>query len=151
MFVLDPHYKLLQFSTFLRVHLPVRVHSGHARRHGQRSLEMWTVERVDFTQERDCHYLNSWSVDRWTVCRSWLVLMSQLNIVVFGIFATFSVARAVGRTNSCTDSPSNRVYASLATRMFPLPWTKTVFFFCFLTIAPLLIVQNVAPRFLLLV
>ena len=40
-------------------------------------------------------------------------------------------ARAVGRAwtgNSRTDSPSNRFYASLATRMFPLPWIKTVFF-----------------------
>ena len=40
-------------------------------------------------------------------------------------------ARAVGPAwtrNSRTDSPSNRFYASLATRMFPLPWIKTVFF-----------------------
>ena len=39
-------------------------------------------------------------------------------------------ARAVGRAwtgNSRTDSPSNHFYASLATRMFPLPWIKTVF------------------------
>ena len=39
-------------------------------------------------------------------------------------------ARAVGRAwtgNSRTDRPSNRFYASLATRMFPLPWIKTVF------------------------
>ena len=63
-------------------------------------------------------------------------------------------ARAVGRAwtgNSRTDSPSNRFYASLATRMFPLPWIKTVFFFCILTIAPLLIVENVAPLFILLI
>ena len=43
-------------------------------------------------------------------------------------------ARAVGRAwtgNSRTDSPSNRFYASLATRMFPLPWIKTVFFSAF--------------------
>ena len=41
-------------------------------------------------------------------------------------------ARAVGSAwtgNSRTDSPSNRFYASLATRMFPLPWIKTVCFF----------------------
>ena len=53
-------------------------------------------------------------------------------------------ARAVGRAwtgNSRTDSPSNHFYASLATRMFPLPWIKTVFF-CILTVAPLLIVDN---------
>ena len=38
-------------------------------------------------------------------------------------------ARAVGRAwtgNSRTDSPSNQFYASLATRMFPFPWIKTV-------------------------
>ena len=43
-------------------------------------------------------------------------------------------ARAVGRAwtgNSRTDSPSNRFYASLATRMFHLPWIKTVFFSAF--------------------
>ena len=43
-------------------------------------------------------------------------------------------ARAVGRAwtgNNRTDSPSNRFYASLATRMFPLPWIKTVFFSAF--------------------
>ena len=70
----------------------LRVRWGHARRHGKRSLEMLTVERADYTQEMDCHYFNSWSVHRWTVCKSWLVLMGQLNIVVFGIFATFAVS-----------------------------------------------------------
>ena len=66
-------------------HLWVR--RGHARRHGKRSLEMLTVERADYTQEMDCHYFNSWSVHRWSICKSWLVLTGQLNIVVFGIFA----------------------------------------------------------------
>ena len=70
----------------------LRVRWGHARRHGKRSLEMLTVERADYTQEMDCHYFNSWSVHRWMVCKSWLVLMGQLNIVVFGIFATFAVS-----------------------------------------------------------
>ena len=116
----------------------LRVRWGHARRHAKRSLEMLTVERADYTQEMDCHYFNSWSVHRWSVCKSGLVLMGQLNIVVFEIFATFAVSfrlvRAVGRAwtgNSRTDSPSNRFYASLATRMFPLPWIKTVFFSAF--------------------
>ena len=57
----------------------------------KRLLEMLTVERADYTQEMDCHYFDSWSVDIRIVCRSWLVLMCQLNIVVFGIFATFVV------------------------------------------------------------
>ena len=59
-------------------------------------------------------------------------------------------AHAVGRAwtgNSRTDSPSNRLYASLATSMFHLPWIKTVCSFCILTIAPLLI----DPRFALTV
>ena len=113
----------------------LRVHWGHARRHRKRSLEMLTVERADYTQEMDCHYFNSWSVHRWSVSKSWLVLMCRLNIVVFGIFATFAVSfRLVLSVEhepeiAGTDSPSNRFYASLATRMFPLPWIKTVVFF----------------------
>ena len=70
----------------------LRVRWGHARRHGKRSLGMLTVERADYTQEMDCHYFNSWSVHRWGVCKSLLVLMGQLNIVVFGTFATFAVS-----------------------------------------------------------
>ena len=86
MFVLDPPYKSLQFPSFLRVDW------GHARRHGKRSLEMLTVERAKYKQEMDCHYFNSWSVHWWGICKSWLVLMCQLNIVVFGIFVTFAVS-----------------------------------------------------------
>ena len=51
MFVLDPHYKSLQFPNFLRVHPPSRVRWGHARRHGKRSLGMLTVEGADYTQK----------------------------------------------------------------------------------------------------
>ena len=91
MFVLDPPWKSLQFPIFLRVYSPSRVHWGYARRHGKRSLEMLTVERADHTQGMDCQYFNSWSLDSWSVCRSWLILMCQLNIVVFGIVATFAV------------------------------------------------------------
>ena len=115
----------------------LRVHWGHARRHGKRSLEMLTVERAEYTQEMDCHYFNSWSVHRWSICKSWLVLMCQLNIVVFwnicNICRVLS-ARAVGRAwtgNSRNDSLSNRFYASLATRMLPLRWIKTVFLSAF--------------------
>ena len=39
MLVLDPPYKSLQFPTCLWMHLPSRVHKGHVRRHGKRSLE----------------------------------------------------------------------------------------------------------------
>ena len=114
-------------------HLPV--HWGHARRHGKRSLEMLTVERADYTQEMDCHYFNSWSVHRWSVSKSWLVLMCRLNIVGFwnicNICRVLS-ARAVGRAwtgNSRTDSPSNRFYASLATRMVSSSVNKNCVFF----------------------
>ena len=155
MFVLEPHYKSLQFPTFLRVHPPPSA-LGSRSQTRKRSLEMLTVERADYTQEMDCHYFNSWSVHRWIVYKSWLVLMGQLNIVVLEYLQHLPClsARAVGRAwtgNSRTDSPSNRFYASLATRMFPLLWIKTVFFFCILTIAPLLIVENVAPLFILLI
>ena len=39
-----------------------------------------------------CHYFDYWSVHRWSMCKSWFVLMCQLNIVLFGIFATFAVS-----------------------------------------------------------
>ena len=55
-----PPLKSLQFPTFLRADSPSRVHWGHARRYGNRSLEMLTVERADYTQEIDCHYFDSW-------------------------------------------------------------------------------------------
>ena len=70
----------------------LRVHWGHAHRHEKRSLEMLTIERAEYTQEVDCHYFNSWSVHRCSICKSWLVLMCQINIVVFGIFVTFAVS-----------------------------------------------------------
>ena len=68
------------------------VYWGHARRHGKRSLEMLTVERAGYAQGTDCHYFDSWLVHRWSMCKSWLVLMCRLNIVIFGIFATFGVS-----------------------------------------------------------
>ena len=112
----------------------LRARWGHARRHGKRSLEMLTVERADYTQEMNCHYFNSWSVH-------WLQIMVSIDGSlkhccfwnICNICRVLS-ARAVGRAwtgNSRTDSPSNRFYASLATRMFPLPWIKTVFFMHF--------------------
>ena len=117
-----------------------RVHWGHAHRHGKRSMEMLTAERAGYTQEMDCHYFNSWSVHRWSICKSCLVLMCRLNIVVFGIFATFGVSWAwTGKSRA--DYPSNRFYFSLATRIFPILWIKTVFCYCILTNARLLIVQ----------
>ena len=78
----------------------LRVHWGHARRHGKQSLEKLTAERAGYTQEMDCHYSNSWSVHRCSVCKSWLVLMCLLNIVVFScdqaaLWMVFSVRPAV--------------------------------------------------------
>ena len=82
----------------------------------------------------DCHYSDSWSVHRWNVCKSWLVLMYHLNRVVFGILHIYRVvsARAVGQAwtiDSQTDNPSNRFHASLATRMFLLPLIKKYVYF----------------------
>ena len=92
--------KSLECSTFLRVHPP-------ADAFGSRSQTREVV--VDSWKGRlyakmGCYYFYCWSVHRWFVCKSWLVLMCQLN------------------------RPSNRFYASLATRMVPLPWIKTVCF-----------------------
>ena len=132
--VLDPPYKSLQFTTFLRVYPHSRVHWGHARRHEKRSLERMTVERADYTQEMDCYYFDSWSVDTRNVCRSWLILMRQLNIVVFGIFATFTVPfRLVLSVEHEPEIAGPTAPATASTRhwqpgIFPLPWIKTVCF-----------------------
>ena len=111
----------------------LRVHRGHAPRHGKRSLQMLTVERADYTQEMDCHFFNSWSVHRWSVVSIDVSVKHCSFWNICNICRVLS-ARAVARAwtgNSRTDSPSNHFYASLATRMFPLPWIKTVFFSAF--------------------
>ena len=106
----------------------LRVRWSHARRDGKRSLEMLTVERADYTQEMDCHYFNSWSVHRWSVCKSWLVLMGQLNIVVFGIFALFTVSfRLVLSVEHEPEIAGPTAPATASTRHWQ-PWIKTVFF-----------------------
>ena len=102
MFVLGPLTNRYNFQLSIGcTHLGV--HWGHVRRHGKRSLEMLTVGRADYLQEMDCHCFNFWSVHRWRVCKSWLVLMCQLNIVVFRICATFACP-----FGSCCRSSVNR-------------------------------------------
>ena len=82
----------------------------------------------------DCHYFDSWSVDTRNVCRSWLVLMRQLNIVVFGIFATFTVPfRLVLSVEHEPEIAGPTATATASTRhwqpgIFPLPLIKTVCF-----------------------
>ena len=134
MFVLDPHYKSLQFPTFLRVHPP----SGAL---GSRSQTREAVAgNVDSWKGR-LYTRNGLSLLQFLVSTQ----MKRLQIMVSidgsvkhcGFWNICNIcrvlsARAVGRAwtgNSQTDSPSNHFYASLATRMFPLPWIKTV---CFL-------------------
>ena len=155
MFVLDLITNRCNFQlSFGCTHL--RVRWGHARRHGKRSLGMLTVERADYTQEVDCHYFNSWSVHRWSVCESWLVLMGQLNIVVFEIFATFAVSfRLVLSVEHEPEIAGPTAPATASTRHWQPNVSSSVnkncVFFCILTIVPLLIVENVAPLFILLI
>ena len=49
MFAFDFPCKVLLFPTFPRVTL--RVHWGHPRGHGKRSLEILRVNRADYTQK----------------------------------------------------------------------------------------------------
>ena len=134
----------------------LRVRWGYARRHGQWSLEMLTVERADYTQEMDCHYFNSRSVHRWSVCKSWLVLMGQLNIVVFGIFATFAVSfRLVllveHEPEIAGPTAQQTLLRVIGNQNVSSSVNKNCVLFCILTIAPLLIVENVAPLFISLI
>ena len=114
----------------------LRVRWGHARRHGKRSLEMLTVERADYTQEITGLSLLQFLVSTW-MKRLQIMVSIDGSVKHCSFWNICNICRvlsahAVGRAwtgNSRTDSPSNRFYASLATRMFPLPWIKTVFFF----------------------
>ena len=133
MLVLEPPYKSLQLPTFLRVHP-----SSSAL--GSRSQTREAVAgNVDSWKGR-LYARNGSSLLQFLVI-TWmkrLHIMISIDVSVkhcsfwniYNICRVFS-ARAVGRAwtgNSRTDSPSNRFYASLATRMFPLPRIKTVFF-----------------------
>ena len=103
-----------------------RVHWGHVRGHGKRSRKMLTVDMI--IQKNRLSYPR-FLVSTYMKCVQILWSMgvsvndcSFLNIC--NICRVIS-ARAVGRAwtgNSQTDSSSNRIYASLATGMFPLPW-----------------------------
>ena len=118
---------------------------------------MLTVERADYMQEMDCHYFDSCSVDRWSVCRSCLVLMCQLNIVIFLIFATFAVpfrlVLSVEHEPEITGptAPATASMRHWQPECFLFRKYKTMCFLCFQTIAPLLIVENVVPLFNLLI
>ena len=132
MFVLDPPYKSLQFPTFLQAHPPLSTM-------GSRS------------QTREAVAGKCWQLKGPIMRKKWIVItsipgqyiMKHLKIMVSidvsvkhcsfwnicNICRVLS-ARAVGRAwtgNRRTDSPSNRFYVSLATRIVPLPWIKTVF------------------------
>ena len=91
MFVFDSHCKSLQSQTFRPVHPP----SGAlgSRSQTQKVIaEMLTVKRVDYTQKMVWHFLDPWSMHRWSVHKAWLVLRCQLNIGIFGIFATLVIS-----------------------------------------------------------
>ena len=62
-------------------------------------------------------------------------------------------ARAVGRawTGNSWNSPSNRFYASLATRMLPLPWIKTMCFSAFWQSRHVWLLKMLHPLFILLI
>ena len=148
MFVLSPPPLTNRYNfqlSFACTH--IRVHWGHARRHGKWLLEMLTVESADYMQEMDCHYFDSWSVHKRSVCKSWLVLMCQLNIVVFwkicNICRVFLPVLLVEHEPEVAGQTAPATVSGRHWQHFPCSVKKC--FYCILTIAQLLIVENVAP------
>ena len=136
MFPLDPTYKSLQFRTFLRVLPP----SGVL---GSRSQTREAVAgNVDSWKGR-LHTGNGLSLLRFLVSTQMKCVQIMVSIHVSVKHCSFwnicniccvLSARAVvwaWTGNSRTDSPSNRIFSSLATRMFPHPWIKNAFFSAF--------------------
>ena len=133
MFVLGPPYKSLQFPTFCLVHPP-------SSALGSRSQTREAVAGNVGSWKGGLYARHGLSLLQFLVSTytKRLQIMFSIDVSVkhcsFGNICNICrvlSARAVGRAwtgNSRTDSPSNRFYASLATRMFPLPWIKTVFF-----------------------
>ena len=92
MFVFGSPLQIATFSNFSSGALTFSGALGSRSQTREAVAGNLTVERADYKQEMDCHYFDSWAVDRWSLCRSWLVLMCQLKILVFfRIFATFAV------------------------------------------------------------
>ena len=96
-----------------------------------------------------------WKLKGSIIWQKWVIMISidaaakHCHFRICNICSVLS-AGAVGRPwtgNNRTDSPSKCLYASLATRMFPFSWIKTALC-CILTIALLLMIQNLHPLFI---
>ena len=148
MLALDPTYKSLHFRTFLTVLPP----SGAL---GSRSQTREAVAgNVDSWKGR-LHTRNGLSLLRFLVSTQMKYVQIMVSIHVSVKHCSFwnicNICRVLSAHavvwawtgNGRTDSPRNRFFASLATRMFPHPWLKKAFFYI-LTIAPLLMVENIA-------
>ena len=136
MFVLDPHYKSLHFPTFLRVHPPSSALGSRSqtREAVAGNVDSWRGRLYTRNGLSLLHFLVSTKMKRLQIMVSIDGSVKHCSFWNICNICRVLSARAVGRAwtgNSRTDSPSNRFYASLATRMFPFPWIKTVFISAF--------------------
>ena len=133
MFALDPTYKSLQFRTFLRVLPPsdalgsrsqtrqavagnVDIWKGwlHAR-NGLSLLRFLVSTQMKCVQIMVSIHVSVKHCSFWKICNICCVLSAHAVVWAW-------------TWNGRTDIPSNRFFASLATRMFPHPWLKKAFF-----------------------
>ena len=132
MFVLDPPYKSLQFPTFLRVHPSSSTGSRSQTRVAVAgNVDIWKGRSYARNGLSLLQFLVSTQMKRLQIIVSIDASVKHCSFWNVCNICRVLSARAVGRAwtgNSRTDSPSNRFYASLATRMFPLRWIKTMFF-----------------------
>ena len=149
MFALDPTYKSWQFRTFLRVLPPSDALGSRSQireavagnvdswkgwlhtRNGLSLLRILVSTQMKCVQIMISIHVSVKHCSFWNICNICRVLSARAVVWAW-------------TGNGRTDSPSNRFFASLATRMFPHPWIKKMRFFCILTIAPLLMVENIA-------
>ena len=130
---MDPPYKSLQFPTFLRVHPSSSALGARSqtREAVAGNVDSWKGRLYTRNGLSLLQFLVSTQMKRLQIMVSINVSVKHCSFWNICNICRVLSARAVGRAwtgNSRTDSPSNRFYASLATRMFPLRWIKTVFF-----------------------
>ena len=133
MFALDPTYKSLQFPTFLRVHPSSSALGSRSqiREAVAGNVDSWKGRLYARNGLSLLQFLVSTEMKRLQIMVSIDVSVKHCSFWNICNICRVLSARAVSRAwtgNSRTDSPSNRFYESLATRMFPLRWIKTVFF-----------------------
>ena len=129
MFPLDPTYKSLQFRAFLRVLPPSgalvsRLQTREAvagnvdrwkgrlqTRNGLSLLRFLVSTQMKYVKIMVSIHVSVKHCSFWNICNICRVLSARAVVWAW-------------TGNGRTDSPSNRIFASLANRMFPHPWIK---------------------------